>query len=64
MSFCGGGWWDGGWGGVQSNFYVQPNCSVVVVLCCRWGCDNKEKSKINKDILKNENTKKIKITSK
>ena len=23
-----------GWGGVQSNFYVQPNYSVEVVLCC------------------------------
>ena len=25
---------DGGLGGVQSNFCVQPNCSVEVVLCC------------------------------
>ena len=26
--------------GVQSHVYVQPNYSVEVVLCCRWGCDN------------------------
>ena len=32
-----------GWGGLQSHFHVQPNCSVEVevVLRCRWGCDNK-----------------------
>ena len=29
------------WGGVQSHFRVQPNYSVEVVLCCRWGCDKK-----------------------
>ena len=29
----------GGSGGVQSHFLVQPNYSVEVVLCCRWGCD-------------------------
>ena len=35
-------WWMGGWWvvGVQSHFHVQPNYSVEVVLCCRWGCDN------------------------
>ena len=32
MVVVGGG--DGGWGGVQSHFFVQPNCSVEVVLCC------------------------------
>ena len=40
--------WGGGWGrvvvwgGLQSHFHVQPNCSVEVevVLRCRWGCDN------------------------
>ena len=26
----------GGWGGVQSHFHVQPNCSVEDVLCSRW----------------------------
>ena len=29
----------GGWG-LHSHFRVQPNYSVEVVLCCRWGCDN------------------------
>ena len=37
-------WW-GGWWGLQSHFHVQPNYSVevvlLVVLCCRWGCDNR-----------------------
>ena len=42
-------WW-GGWG-LQSHFHVQPNYSVevvlLVVLCCRWGCDNlKEEGKL------------------
>ena len=37
----------GGGGCVQSHFRVQPNYSVEVVLCCavlccHWGCDNKE----------------------
>ena len=36
-------WWGGG-GGVgwvlHSNFHVQPNYSVEVVLCCHWGCGN------------------------
>ena len=33
----------GGWGGLQSNFHVQPNCSVEVevVLQYRWGCNKK-----------------------
>ena len=41
MIFC------GGWGGcgLQSHFHVQPNYSVevvlLVVLCWRWGCDNR-----------------------
>ena len=30
--------------GLHSHFHVQPNYSVevvlLVVLCCRWGCDN------------------------
>ena len=34
-----------GWG-LQGHFHVQPNYSVevvlLVVLCCRWGCDNKK----------------------
>ena len=34
-----------GWGGVHSHFHVQPYCSVEVVLCCRWGCDNNNKEK-------------------
>ena len=25
--------------GVHSHFHIQPNYSVEVVLCCRWGCD-------------------------
>ena len=29
------------WGGLHSHFYVQPNNSVEVVLCCRWGFDKK-----------------------
>ena len=33
--------------GVHSHFPVQPNYSVEVVLCCRWGCDKTtSKSKI------------------
>ena len=36
----------GGWG-LQSQFHVQPNYSVevvlLVVLCCRWGCANNKK---------------------
>ena len=35
----------GDWGGLQSHFHVQPNCSVEVVLCCRWGCENNDKDK-------------------
>ena len=28
-------WWGGGGGcGLQNHFHVQPNYSVVVVLCC------------------------------
>ena len=36
-------------GGVRSHFHVQPNYSVgvVVVLCCRWGCDKRCREKIN-----------------
>ena len=37
----GGGW---GWVGFAESFCVQPNFSVevvlLIVLCCRWGCDN------------------------
>ena len=37
-------WWGGWWWGFQSHFHVQLNYSVevvfLVVLCCRWGCDN------------------------
>ena len=30
-----------GGGGLKSHFHVHPNCSVEIVFCCRWGCDNK-----------------------
>ena len=35
-------WWVGWleWGGFHSHFHVQPNYSIEIVLCCRWGCDN------------------------
>ena len=37
MSFCGDGW------SLHSNFHVQPNCKVEVVLLWRWRCDNNNK---------------------
>ena len=31
----------GWWGGLHSNFYVQPPTTVKVRLSLSWGCDNK-----------------------
>ena len=40
------------WGGValrglHSHLHVQPICSVEVVLCYGWGCDNNTASRLN-----------------
>ena len=45
--------------GVHGHFHVQPNYSVEVVLCCRWGCvnntNNHNKTMNNNNNINNNN---------